>query len=37
LLLAKRGRTTKREIVNAQRKMASLGGRVLGSIYNSGE
>jgi Mrp family chromosome partitioning ATPase len=37
VLLAKRGRTTKREIVNAQRKMASLGGRVLGSIYNSGE
>jgi Mrp family chromosome partitioning ATPase len=35
VLLAKRGRTTKREIVDAERKMASLGGHVLGSIYNS--
>lgn len=35
ILVAQAGHTSKRQIVDAHRRISTLGGRVLGSIYNS--
>ncbi|HEX4166458.1 MAG TPA: hypothetical protein VHZ55_13400 [Bryobacteraceae bacterium] len=35
VLVAEAGRTEKRQIVESQRRISALGGRVLGSVYNS--